>query len=399
MTRILLVSGKGGVGKTTVAAATGVGAARAGHRVVVASVDRAHNLGDVLGTELGPDPLPVPGARGLFAFEADPQHELERRWRTLSAYFARLLEWAGVPSAEADEVAIFPGLEELLVLTRLQEIVERGEHDLVIVDLAPTASSLRLLSFPEMMAGPFGRLVKWERSILKLLRPAARRVMSVPVPDDEIYETLLQLAESLGRLRTLLTDPKRTVVRLVSIPERVVVDETCSAHTLLSLFGMCVDGVVLNRVLPPEAASGYLAQWAGIQAREAKRARERLAGAPIFELRFQQTEVLGVQALAAAAAEIYGKRDPASAFATRSPLRIRARNKKETILELDLPGAEEGKLDLKQRGGELVVTLGGWRRQLPLPPSLAARSVQSASFADGTLSVCFGPIQPMEEQS
>ena len=187
MTRVVLVSGKGGVGKTTVAAATGVLSAKRGHRSLVASLDRAHNLGDVLGVELGAEPTAVPGAAGLWALEADPQVELRRQWRALSGYFARLLEWAGIGGAEADEIAVFPGLEELLVLSRLTELVESKKYGLVVVDLAPTASSLRLLSFPELMAGPFGRFVEWERRFLRLARPAMRRLMSIPIPEDETY--------------------------------------------------------------------------------------------------------------------------------------------------------------------------------------------------------------------
>lgn len=391
-TRVVLVSGKGGVGKTTVAAATAVGAAGRGRRVLVVSLDRAHNLGDVLGVPLGPEPRLVPGTRNLWALEADPQAELGRQWRALSGYFARLLEWAGVGGAEADEIAVFPGLEELLMLSRLTELVESGDYDLVIADLAPTASSLRLLSFPELMAGPLGRFIRWDRRVVRVARPALKRLMSLPIPEEDTYEALDAIALRLTHLREILTDPRVTTVRLVSIPERVVVDETRSAFTLLSLFGLSVDAVVLNRVLPPELARGYLAGWTRIQAREIARAKEQFGAAPLFELRFQPDEVSGAGALLAVASELYGRRDPAAVFVEAPPLRFREQGG-ETLLELRLPHAAPRSLDLKHREGELIVTVGGWRRQLPLPDSLKGRVVDSARFAGGALEIRFRPAE------
>lgn len=384
MTRVVLVSGKGGVGKTTVAAATAALAAKRGKRSLALSLDRAHNLGDVLGHPLGPEPVRL--ADNLSAFEADPQAELRRHWRALSGYLARLLEYLGLGGVEADEVAVFPGLEELLVLSRVTGIVESKEYDLVVVDLAPTASSLRLLGFPELMAGTFGKLVKWERRFMHLLRPAAKRATKMPLPEDEAYEALEALAARLARLKTLLTDAERTVVRLVSIPEHIVVEETRSAFTLLSLFGLSVDAVVLNRVLPEELSRGYLAGWTKIQARERSRARELFADVPILELRFQASEVIGAAALARVARELYGERDPSEAFRVAPPLRFR-RERGKTRLEVSLPHAAAGSVDLKQRGDDLILTIGGWRRQLALPASLRGHAVTSAKLSRGTLTI------------
>ena len=392
MSRVVLVSGKGGVGKTTVAAASAVVAAGRGHRVLVASLDRAHNLGAVLGVELGAEPRAVAGVPRLWALEADPQAELRRHWRALGGYFARLLEWAGVGGAEADEIAVFPGLEELLVLSRLCELVESKRYALVVVDLAPTASSLRLLSFPELMAGPFGRFVKWERSFLRMTRPAFKRLLSMPVPEEEVYRALEAIAGRLARLRALLTDPERAVVRLVSLPERVVMDETRSAFTLLSLFGLCVDAVVLNRVLPRELGRGYLGAWTRIQSRERERAREQFGATPLFELRFWPEEVIGARALATVGEELYGAHDPARPLVSAPPLSFRD-EAGSTVLELKLPHLDGEALDLKQRDDGLIVTVGGWRRQLPLPASLRDRPVRSACLRDGALVIHFEPSE------
>jgi arsenite-transporting ATPase len=387
MSRVVLVSGKGGVGKTTVAAATAVTAAKRGHRALAVSLDRAHNLGDVLGVQLGPDPTKLTSR--LSALEADPQVELRNQWGTLSGYFARLLEWAGVASAQADEIAVFPGLEELLVLSRLTELVDSAEYDVVVVDLAPTASSLRLLSFPELMSGPIGSLVRFERGFMKLARPAARRVLSVPLPEDEVYEAMQAIAERLRRLRDLLLDPARAVVRLVSIPERVVIRETESAFTLLGLFGLCVDMVVLNRVLPADATQGYFDTWGKIQQRELERAQEHFSGVPLSLLSFQRDEVIGTRALAAVGRELYRDRDPGAAFVDVPPVRFSDAGSGETTMELRLPHAEGRKLDLKQRGDDLIVTVEGWRRTVALPASLRGRVVGSARFSAGSLFVHF----------
>jgi arsenite-transporting ATPase len=381
-----MISGKGGVGKTTVAAATALRAAQLGHTSLVASLDRAHNLGDVLGRKLGAEPTRI--APKLWALEADPQVEMRRHWRVLSGYFGRLFSWAGIGGAQADEIAVFPGLEELLVLSRLTELVESERYELVVVDLAPTASSLRLLGFPELMAGPLGRLVKIERSFLRVTRPALKRILSMPIPDEPIYQALEAIAARLLRLRKLLLDPASTVVRLVSIPERVVIDETRSAFTLLSLFGLTVDAVVLNRVLPRELGRGYLSGWTRIQAREIERAEEQFAATPLLRLRFQPDEVIGDAALARVAKELYGEQDPSLPFVSAPPVRFFS-DDGETVLEMRLPHAAGGDLDLKQRDDELILTVGGWRRRLTLPESLRGAAVRSARFSEGSLVVRF----------
>lgn len=387
MTRLLLVSGKGGVGKTTIAAATAVRAAEAGKRTLVVSVDRAHNLGDVVGVKLGAAPVPVPGCPGLFAMEADPQAELREHEAALHGYFSRLLAWAGVAAAQADEVAVFPGLEELLVLSRLAALVDEGGFDTIVVDLAPTASSLRLLSFPDLMAGPLGRFAKWERQFLRFARPAAQKLTSAPVPEDALYDSLELLSGRLSRLRAVLADPERTTVRLVCIPERVVVDETRSAFSLLALFGLTVDGVILNRVLPDELSSTSLGAWVQIQAREIARAKESFAGVPVQPLGFQATEVLGLAELSRVARVLYGEGDPSARAVETRPVRF-----EPGALTLALPlHLAAGALELQQQGDELIITLGGWRRRLSLPQSLQGRDVLKAKLAAGALRVDFTP--------
>ena len=395
MTRVLLVSGKGGVGKTTVAAASAVRAAQLRHRTLLISVDRAHNVGDVLGARLTGEPRPVPGVPGLAAFEADPQVELRRHWEVFRGYFARFLQWAGLAGTQADESLVLPGLEELLTLARLDELVDTGSWDLVVVDLAPTASSLRLLSFPDLMAGPFGRLARLERKFLRLTRRVFERLSAIPVPEDALYDALEALANRLARLRALLADPARCSVRLVSAAERIVIEETRSAFGLLSLFGLCVDAVVLNRVLPERACRGFFGPYAEVQARERTRARELFADVPLLELGWQPEEVIGTKALATAAVELYGKRDPAKAFATKPPLGF-TDTRSGTTLEVALRQPDAQALDLKRKGDDLIITAAGWRRQLPLPAALRGRAVSTARLRDGILKITFLPTRRKE---
>lgn len=397
MTRVVLISGKGGVGKTTVAAATAVRAAELGVRTLVVSVDRAHNLGDVLQQELGAAPLKVEGRPGLLAMEADPQAELHAHEAVLRGYFSRFLEWAGVARLEADEVAVVPGLEELLVLSRLAQLLGSGDYELLVVDLAPTAASLRLLSFPELLAGPLGKLLAWERRFLKLTRPAMKKLVDAPIPGEDVYQAIAALAQRLQTLRALLLDPQRAVVRLVSIPERVVVDETRSAHTLLSLFGLAVDTVVLNRVLPEELDGSYLSGWRGIQARELGRAEELFAGLRLRRLRFQPHEVLGVAALSEVARELYGKDDPSRLLAPTAPVRFETK-KSGAQVQLALPHLPKGEVDLRQAGDELIITVGAWRRRLLLPASLRGRPVSAAKLSAGTLTLSFEPKHAKEKR-
>ncbi len=395
MTRVLLISGKGGVGKTTVAAASAVRAAELGHRTLLVSVDRAHNVGDVLGQRLSGEPRAVLGTSGLDAFEADPQIELRRHWDIFRGYFARLLQWAGLAGAQADETLVLPGLEEILTLARLNELVESEAWDLVVVDLAPTASSLRLLSFPDLMAGPFGRFARLERKFLRLTRRMFERVSAMPIPEDAFYDALEGLADRLARLRGLLADPTRCSVRLVAAAEHIVIEETRSAFGLLSLYGLCVDSVVLNRLLPERACRGFFSAWSRVQERERARARDSFADVPVLELAWQAEEVIGVAALARAAIELYDKRDPAVSLVAKPPLRF-AETRAGTTLDLPLKLADARTLDLKQREHDLIITASGWRRQLSLPAALRGRMVSSARLHDGILRITFAPRRRKE---
>ena len=385
--RLLLMAGKGGVGKTTVGAATAVATAAGGARTLVVSLDRAHSLGDVLRVPLGPGPTPVPSRDALWAMELDPQAELHRHWGVLQRYLGQFFRYLGMSGATADEMAVLPGLEELLALARLADLLVSEQYDLVVADLAPTASSLRYLSFPDLVAGPLKKWMALDHAVVRLLRPLQGRGLDIPLPEDAVYSGVSVLAGRLGQLRDLLADAERAAVRLVMVPESVVLDETQRALASLSLFGLNVDAIVVNRVLPEEAAQGFLHSWQAVQAGVLARARESFADLALLPLPWQPAEVVGVPALAQLATALYGVRDPGAFCRAQPPLRFREEGG-GTVLTIALPRAPGEALDVRRRDQELIVTVGGWRRIIPLPAALAGRSVK-ARLAAGKLDIRF----------
>ncbi|MDE3074571.1 MAG: TRC40/GET3/ArsA family transport-energizing ATPase [Chloroflexota bacterium] len=391
--KLLIVGGKGGVGKTTIAAATALGAAERGQRCLVASVDRAHSLGDVLGQQLGPAPAAVAGVENLWALEVDPQAELRRHWGALQSYVGRILAYLGIGGAVAEEVAVLPGLEELLVLARLSELVSSGDFDLHVADFAPTASSLRYLSFPSLVGGSLGKWIEWDRRIARLLRPLEGRYMRMPVPEERVYTAITQLADSLATLQELLADPQRTGVRLVMVPEPVILAETRRALTYLSLFGLNVDVVVANRVLPAEADLGYLAGWSAVQARVLEETREAIGGLQLLTLLMQPHEIVGAASLRGLASDLYGDRDPSLLYRSEPALSF-GQEANDLILSFHLPHASDAELDLRRREDELILTVGGWRRTVLLPDSFVGRPVVKAALSGSRLRIVFGGRAP-----
>ena len=394
--QLLIVGGKGGVGKTTIAAATALGASAKGRRCVVASVDRAHSLGDVLGQPVGPEPTPVAGADTLWAVEIDPQAELRREWGTLQSYFGRLLAYLGAGGAEAEEMAVLPGMEELLVLSRLSQLASEAGFDLCVADFAPTASALRYLSFPSLAGGALGKWIEWDRRLARLLRPLEGRYVHMPVPDDRVYLAIDRLVSRIAGLRELLADGQRTAVRLVMLAERVVLAETRRAITYLNLFGLNTDAVVANRLLPPDVELGYLQGWWLIQERCMAQARQDFAGLRLLTLPWQAGEIVGVAALQGLSEALYSSRDPALLYSTEPPLTFSA-DEDGVALSITLPHATGERLDLRRREQDLILTVGGWRRTIALPDSFDGRPVTGATFREGRLRVGFGPPSATDE--
>ncbi|MCP2344424.1 ArsA family ATPase [Nonomuraea roseoviolacea] len=375
--RVLLFTGKGGVGKTTAAAATATLAARRGLKTLVVSTDTAHSLADALAVE------PGEVAPGLHLHQVDTQKSLERHWGELRDYARGLLTELGLDEITSEEITVLPGAEEVIALLELREHAQSGAWDVIVVDCAPTAETLRLLALPEALDWHVNRLLPVGRRIMKLAAPFVRGVARVSAPGDEVVGAGERLHRALLEVRELLTGDGASV-RLVLTPEAVVLAEARRTLTSLNLYGYRVDAVIANRVFPAGGADEWRAQWVNAQSRLLAEAEESFAPLPLHVVPYLPAEPVGADALAAVGERLYGEADPFGPPRVRPPLRLSADE-----LELDLPGADRGEVDLARKGDELIVTAGPYRRILALPVALARREIGGAALRDGVLRVRF----------
>ncbi len=381
-----MFTGKGGVGKTTVAAATAVSCARSGRRTLAVSTDPAHSLGDAFGSSLGD--LAVEVEPGLHAQELDARARMEESWEQIRRWLLDVFSWAGVEALEAEELAVLPGLDEVFALADLFGHARSGGWDTVVVDCAPTAETLRLLSLPEVVRRYMQRLFPAGRKVNKVVAPLVRRVSSLPVAPDGVFAATESVYAHLEGARALLGDPSTTSVRLVVNPERMVIAEARRTHTHLCLFGYDLDAVVANRLLPEGITDPWFAAWKALHAEHLNTVEESFAPIPVLRARLAATEIVGPDALAELADEIYGDLDPSARLFTGEGLRFE-RQGDRTVLQVPLPGASSDDVELSRGGGELLVGLGPYRRSVALPDSLWGREVLEATLRRGTLRVVF----------
>lgn len=385
--RIILFSGKGGVGKTTLAAATAVRAAALGHRALVMSTDAAHSLGDSLALSIGPEPTRVTG--NLDAMEIDVHHELEREFGPIRNFLTRFFKGQGLDEVVADEMAVLPGMEELFSLLRVADLARSRQYDLLLVDCAPTGETLRMLAAPDVLRFYFRKIFPIQRVLARTVRPVAPLVTSLPVPEDDVFGAMQRLYERIERLDPLLRDPKVTSIRIVLSLEKMVIAESERLFTYLGLYGYSVDAVIANRVLPDDLRGPYFERWGRAQAGHMKRVREGFSSMPILEAPLRDEEVMGTRLLGALSAEVYGERDPLSVFHTSRPPKVEKRGD-GYVFSFDLPFASSDRVTAYAAGDELSVTIDNWRRNIVLPRSLAGREVKEARLRSGRLSVVFG---------
>ncbi len=396
--RIVLYTGKGGVGKTTTAAATAVTAARRGARALVASADAAHSLGDVLGLRLGPDPRGVAlsgggsgpdGTGRLDALEVDVRAETDHHWGAIRDWLVSLFRHQGIEEVVAEELALLPGAEELTTLLAVERHAREGGYDLVVVDCAPTDAALRLLTLPEVARGAFRVLLRVQQALAGVVTPMARSVLSVPLPESRVFRDAERLLyEKLRTLRGLVTGDDASV-RLVVTPERMVIDEALRAHTDLALFELPCDAVVMNRLLPEAATrEDFFQDWGRLQAERCAEVEAAFAPLPVLRAPLQEDEVTGVAALAAHGEALFGGHAPGAVLA-RAP-RVRFRKEGDGYrAEVPLPHAERESLDVAKLADELLITTGARRRALALPRRIAALDLAGARLEPEGLVVRF----------
>ncbi len=385
--RIILVTGKGGVGKTTVAAATALAAADRGYRTLITSTDPAHSLGDAFDVGLKDEPVEV--VANLEAQQIDTQLQLEKHWGKIREHMMNVFGWGGVDGLEAEEFLVFPGMDELFALLGVNEHARSGNYDVIIVDCAPTAETLRLLSLPEVLSWYFERVLPGQRKIMKAARPVLSRITEMPMPADDVFAAAQEVFFGVEQVKELLGNPEITSARLVMNPEKMVIDEARRTYTYLGLFGYGVDGVVVNRVLPDEISDPYFAKWRDIQRAHIDTVDAAFREVPRLRLRLFDDEMVGIDQLRQMAAELYQDADPVADYSARSPFRVLDEDGM-IVLEMDVPFVDKTDLDVFRHGVELYVEVGPYRRSFVLPDSLQRREIARASFNDSVLRVAFG---------
>lgn len=385
--RIILVTGKGGVGKTTVAASTALASADRGYRTLVTSTDPAHSLGDAFDVGLKDEPVEV--VANLAAQQIDTQLQLEKHWGKIREHMMNVFGWGGVDGLEAEEFLVFPGMDELFALLAVNEHARSGDYDVIVVDCAPTAETLRLLSLPEVLGWYFERVLPGQRKIMKAARPVLSRLTEMPMPEDDVFAAAQEVFFGVEQVKELLGNPEITSARLVMNPEKMVIDEARRTYTYLGLFGYGVDGVVVNRVLPEEITDPYFARWLSIQKGHLDTVDAAFAEVPRLRLRLFDDEMVGVDRLRLMAKELYGDGDPIGGFSAHNPFAVTERGD-EVIVEMEVPFVEKSDLEVFRHGAELYIQIGPYRRSLVLPDSMHRRAVTRATLDQGRLQVVFG---------
>ena len=385
--RLILYSGKGGVGKTSLSAATAIRAAKLGHRTLVVSTDSAHSLGDALDREIGGEPTEV--LENLQAIEIDVNRELTKHWGTIHEYLTRFMAFRGIDETVAEEIAILPGMEELFSLVRVRAWSDSRKYDVIVIDCAPTGDTVRMLAVPEVLGFYFSRIFPIQRRVVNTVRPVAQRMTDMPIPTDDVFGAVKKIYEQMEGMGPLLQDPKRSSIRIVLNPERMVINESQRLYTYLSLFGFPVDAVIANRVLPEEARSRYFDRWFEIQAGHLATARAAFDPLPFFQAPLFDREMVGTEMLNQFGERVFGRSDPAAVLHRDKPIEIR-KERGGYAMYVRLPFAEKDRINVWAKGDELSIQVDNQRRHFVLPRTLAGRAVTSAAFEEQRLRVAFG---------
>ena len=360
-------------------------AALRGQRTLVLSTDAAHSLGDAFGVPIGGEPTEVD--HNLFVQQVDTQRRFERSWADIQGYLLSVLDAAGVDPITAEELTVIPGAEEVLALLELRMHAISGKWDVIVVDCAPTAETLRLLALPEALGWYMDRVFPPQRKIIKALKPVLTRAAGVPMPHDSVFDAIERLHRDLEEVHEILVG-KDSSVRLVLTPETVVVAEARRSLTTLSLFGYRVDGVVANRVFPSAGADAWRKQWVSAQGEVLREVEQSFVDLPVWRSSYRPCEPVGVEELAAFATAAYGDDDPLAVPMGEEPMTV-TRSRNGATLRMALPFVGRADVDLARHGDELVVTVGSYRRLLALPSALGRQDVAGARFEDGVLQVRF----------
>jgi len=392
--RIIFFAGKGGVGKTSVASATGIKAARAGNKTLVMSLDVAHSLADIFDLEKSlldkNKGKPIQVGKNLWIQELDIQEEIEKNWGDIHKYLSTLLNTTGLDEILAEELAILPGMEEVSLLLYLNRYVRTRRFDVILLDCAPTGESLRFISIPTTLEWYIKKIFKMERTIARYARPVAKRLYNVPLPGEDYFDAIESLFERLQGVEDILVDPETTTVRLVANPEKIVLKETQRAFMYFSLYKMNTDAIIMNRILPESVSDEYFEEWRNRQGEYIRQAEAYFSPIPIFPVDLFRGEILGKKRLASLADQIYGNKNPLGRFFDGKPYSLIKANGKYQ-LTIKLPFIQKNDVDLHKVTDELIVRIGAFKRHIPLPRQVAATTSVSARLDGTDLTVLFEP--------
>ena len=379
--RIVFFAGKGGVGKTSIAAASGVACAQKGLKTIIMSLDAAHSLVDsfdldktLMDKNKG---QPVRVAKNLSIQEVDVQEEIKKNWGDVHKYISSLLNISGIDEVLAEELAILPGMEEVSSLLHINRYVAKKRYDVILLDCAPTGESIRFISIPTSLEWYMKKLFDVERRIVKIARPITKRLYSVPLPEDEYFATIQRLFDRLEGIDTILSDPNITTVRLITNPEKIILKETQRAYMYFSLYKMCVDAVIINRILPEAVEDGYFAQWKKTQGRYIEKTEQLFSPIPILKVPMLSDQVVGIAELSKLAKEIYGSLNPEQILYADTPYTFRKVGE-DYFLDIKIPFLTKKEVELSKCNEELIVHIGGFKRHVLLPRNIAARQPSGA---------------------
>lgn len=384
--RIILFTGKGGVGKTTLAAATSLLSAKRGYKTIILSTDAAHSLSDSFETQLSNTPKKI--TSNLYGQEINAMEEIEKKWGEIQSYLTELFTSQGIDTIEAEELSVFPGMEELFSLMEIRKFNKTSEFDVIIVDCAPTGDTLRLLSAPEITNWYLKNIFPIQRTAAKAVRPVATRIFPFPFPEDKVFEAMKKLTSQLAEMKKILADNKKSSIRLVINPEKMVIREAQRAFTFFNFFGYSIDLIIVNRILPSEIKDNYFSRWKIIQENYRKMIEEIFSPIPILSSELFSQEVVGMDLLQKMAQNIYGKKDPTRLFFSQKPITI-DKIDGGFVLSMSLPFVKKEDLDLHQKGEELLIRVGNFKRNILLPRTLLSYTIKGAKFEEERLKIRF----------
>lgn len=385
--RIVLYTGKGGVGKSTIAAASAARAASLGVRTLILSIDSAHNLGDIFGRKIGPEPEPI--AEHLDALEVDINQEIAANWSAVIDFFRNLTISSTLANqVVAEECAILPGMEEVFGLTRLLRVAKCGQYDLIVVDSPPTGDMMKILRMPDVLDWFMRRYYPIEKKIAQNIWPMVHRMSGVPVPSSEYFENVEQTYEHVKEVSHLLMEHSRCTLRLVMTPDSISFQETKRAYAMVSLFGFNVDAVMINKLLPQEADSSFFAAWLQTQQQVLEEAETAFAEVPRLRAPLEQSEPIGLERLAQFGRALFGERDPTGVY-VKQPFWYVHQEGTQVEIRLRIPFLEKDHFDLWVKDNTLLINLHNTRKQIPLPRALHEKQMQGAAYQAGELRVRF----------